>query len=61
MTAPVEFARDKEELVRVLEQFTSYPPEREFAPSPAFGRMGRATWGRFMWRHMNHHLTQFGV
>ncbi len=61
MTEPGEFARDTEELVRVLEEFTSRPPGQEFAPSPAFGRMSRATWGRFMWRHMNHHLTQFGV
>ena len=61
MTAPGDFARDKEILLELLDRFTAFPAERQFSPSPAFGPMSRAMWGRFMWRHVDHHLRQFGV
>ncbi len=28
---------------------------------PVFGLMTRAQWGRWAYRHMDHHLRQFGV
>ena len=28
---------------------------------PAFGNLGRRGWGVLTWRHIDHHLTQFGV
>jgi hypothetical protein len=61
MTSPMEFERDKRELVSLLRRFSEHPVDRGFGPSPAFGRMSRATWGRFMWRHLDHHLRQFGL
>jgi hypothetical protein len=61
MTAPSEFERDRKELLALLQRFSEYPVDAEFGPSPAFGRMRRPSWGRFMWRHVDHHLRQFGV
>jgi hypothetical protein len=31
------------------------------AVHPAFGRLSPEEWGRLCWKHLDHHLTQFGV
>lgn len=31
------------------------------AVHPAFGPLSPEEWGRLCWKHMNHHLVQFGV
>jgi hypothetical protein len=28
---------------------------------PMFGKMTADQWGRSMWKHLDHHLRQFGV
>jgi Protein of unknown function (DUF1569) len=33
----------------------------EFPEHPAFGRMSAKAWGVLVYRHMDHHLRQFGV
>lgn len=30
-------------------------------PHPLFGSMKKKMWGRLIWKHMDHHLQQFGV
>lgn len=36
-------------------------PEREWPPHPLFGRMSGRAWGAINYKHMDHHLKQFGV
>jgi hypothetical protein len=31
------------------------------AAHPAFGRLSPEEWGRLCWKHLDHHLAQFGV
>lgn len=31
------------------------------APHPTFGPLSTKEWGRLSWKHINHHLRQFGV
>ena len=61
MTPATGFDSDKQVLLAVLRRFGDSPPDRVFAPSPVFGRLSRRAWGRLMWRHLDHHLTQFGL
>ncbi len=61
MTAPGDFERDKAALVEALQRFSAVPPDRAPADNPVFGRLSRAAWGRLMWRHIDHHLRQFGI
>ena len=34
---------------------------RDMDRHPMFGDLTRGEWGRWGYRHMDHHLTQFGV
>ncbi|HXW96830.1 MAG TPA: DUF1569 domain-containing protein [Gemmatimonadales bacterium] len=34
---------------------------RTVAPHPAFGPLSRRAWSRLAWKHLDHHLRQFGA
>ena len=57
-TRPVEFLRDRQQLEQLMEQFAT---RTDYQPHPIFGRLTKAEWHRWGWRHMDHHLRQFGV
>lgn len=59
-TRPLEFARDKGDLERLVDTFAR--PEQNFASyvHPTFGRMSAAQWHRWAYLHVDHHLRQFG-
>ena len=59
-TTPTEFALDMEELVALMERFISMDG-RSMAEHPIFGGLTRGEWGRWGYRHLDHHLRQFGV
>ena len=61
MTTPKEFKEDKRVLVDVLCRFSETPKGKALSPNPVFGRLSRRAWGRLMWRHLDHHLRQFGL
>jgi hypothetical protein len=61
MTHTTTFEEDKQALLAVLRRFGETPSARAFAPHPVFGRLSRRGWGRLMWRHVDHHLRQFGL
>ncbi|MBK9335991.1 MAG: DUF1569 domain-containing protein [Lewinellaceae bacterium] len=60
-TPPAEFERDKQALLLAIHRFAQYPENDLFRPNPVFGRLSRRAWGRLMWRHIDHHLRQFGL
>jgi len=58
-TAPGDFAADRAELVRRMEEFAGL---REIAVAhPIFGPMTKDEWMRWGFLHADHHLRQFGV
>ena len=59
-TKPAGFERDRAELVTLLRRVASSDPEK-LPPHPLWGRMGRGMTGRYVWRHTDHHLRQFGA
>jgi hypothetical protein len=58
--APDDFARDVAELGSLLDRFAAADPAA-LHPHPVFGRLSRGEWGRWAWRHTDHHLRQFGA
>jgi hypothetical protein len=60
-TAPVEFERDRAELVSIIERFSRAPRDFDWHPHPLFGLMADRDWFRWGYLHVDHHLRQFGV
>jgi len=59
--APGDFAAECEELNRRLDDVVRGGPAGLAREHPAFGTMTGRSWGVLIYRHMDHHLKQFGV
>jgi hypothetical protein len=67
-TAPLLLARKAAEwngevqtLRERLDAFAKRGPSGPFVPHPAFGTLTPRAWGVLVYRHVDHHLSQFGV
>jgi len=60
-TTPAEFAGDQKALTQLIERFGARKPGEPWGEHPAFGRISRRAWGVLAWRHLDHHLRQFGL
>ncbi len=60
-TKPTNFNQDFKSLMEVLNEFASKDRSFTFSPRPAFGKMNRKEWGIIVYKHLDHHLRQFGV
>ena len=58
---PRPWANDVTSLQTLIDRFTARLPEAKWPDHPAFGRLSRRAWGALAYRHMDHHLRQFGV
>ncbi len=56
-----QFAAEAAEFPAMLERFAARPPDAVMPEHPAFGSLGRSGWGLLAFRHVDHHLRQFGV
>ena len=57
-TRPDVFERDREQLLLVMRRFVA--PDSRYAPHPMFGDLTREEWMIWTFRHVDHHLRQFG-
>ena len=53
----VDFESEQKKLIDLLEQVQKNPDLR---PHPFFGAMTQKDWGRLIFKHLDHHLKQFG-
>ena len=60
-TMPGDWSEDLARLRNLVDQFVNASPDRPWPDQPNFGRMSRRDWGVFCYRHLDHHLRQFGV
>jgi len=58
-TPPGVFEADRTEVVALLRRFAA--ADAIYAAHPAFGAMPRRDWMIWGYRHMDHHLRQFGL
>jgi hypothetical protein len=57
-----DFATEKARLGTLIDRFCSRGPARaEGVVHSFFGRLTAAQWGRLMYKHLDHHLRQFGA
>ena len=58
-TPPGNWDSDQARFVSLLERFTSDTTRPAWPEHPLFGAMTHRSWGRFGYRHVDHHLRQF--
>ena len=60
-TAAGEWDADVAALHTLMDRFAERGPAGPFTEHPAFGQLNGRMWGVLTWRHLDHHLRQFGV
>ena len=60
-TPPDDYEHDRAELLRSIEYICSLPENFDWFPHPKFGPMDKRAWGILAYKHIDHHLRQFGV
>lgn len=58
---PRDWQADVSDLKSLVDRFASRRGARDWPEHPAFGRLSERAWGVLVYRHMDHHLRQFGV
>ena len=59
MTTPKEFEKEKSGLIQMINDFSEVTMSGE--PHPIFGKLTKEQWSKGTWKHLDHHLMQFGV
>ncbi|GLH71378.1 hypothetical protein GETHPA_29120 [Geothrix rubra] len=59
---PRDFEAEMRRLAHLIDRFVQRGPARAAqVPHVFFGRLSGDQWGRLMYKHLDHHLRQFGV
>lgn len=61
ITDPREFEAEKTVILGLLEELNAQRNKEEWQDHPAFGKLTKAQWGKMQYKHLDHHLRQFGV
>lgn len=59
-TPPSDFEVDRRRVLDLLEESRLWPEEVPMAPHPFFGPLTKEERGLLTWKHIDHHLRQFG-
>ena len=54
-----EFEKEKQQLLELINQFNEQSIHEK--PHPIFGKLTKKQWSLATWKHLDHHLRQFGV
>lgn len=60
-TAPSAWDHDVNALHMLIDRFGTRNPSAAWAVHPAFGPLSGREWGVLCWKHLDHHLRQFGA
>jgi len=60
-TQPTNFQDDRTTLISLVKRLQSTAENFSFGPHPAIGFLSRDEHGFHTWKHLDHHLRQFGV
>ena len=59
---PGDFEKDLQRLIELFDEILTRKDKAQPWPiHPFFGELDGMQWAKLQWRHINHHLTQFGV
>ena len=54
-----DFENEKQNLITMINDFSETTMSGE--PHPFFGKLSKEQWSKGTWKHLDHHLRQFGV
>ena len=54
-------SEERQKLLSKIEQFHERKNQEDWDPHPVFGKFSREQWGKMNYKHLDHHLRQFGV
>lgn len=60
-TKPADFETDRQILLAFIEKVSTRPSDFAWSPHFKFGVLSRKQWGILCYKHIDHHLKQFGV
>jgi hypothetical protein len=60
-TPPTDFETDRKTPLEFIEKFAAAPENFVWTPHFKFGALSRKQWGILCYKHLDHHLKQFGV
>lgn len=61
ITEEKNFKKEKEALEGMIVAFHAKKSETTWNPHPVFGKFTPEQWGKMQYKHLDHHLRQFGV
>ncbi|MFN0170035.1 MAG: DUF1569 domain-containing protein [Bryobacteraceae bacterium] len=56
-----DWQQARQALRDTIVRFAARGQTGSFRPHPAFGAISAKDWGALQWRHLDHHLRQFGI
>ncbi|PWK19246.1 DUF1569 domain-containing protein [Xanthomarina spongicola] len=56
-----EFNSEKDKLVQIINVFSTKKDKQDWPVHPMFGTFNTEQWGKMQYKHLDHHLNQFGV
>lgn len=59
--ATYDFEEQRRRLLELVRAFSERELRQPWPPHTGFGRMNGRQWSRLMYRHLDHHLRQFGA
>jgi hypothetical protein len=58
---PASWDQEREQLIALVHRFGSEATRASWPLHPLFGKLSGTQWGQLGWKHLDHHLAQFGV
>ncbi|QLE00571.1 DUF1569 domain-containing protein [Galbibacter sp. BG1] len=56
-----DFEKEKQQLLTLVGEVHKLKSQEKFDPHPIFGSFTKEQWGQMQYKHLDHHLRQFGV
>lgn len=56
-----DFAVEKAKLVDLIDEIGTKLDKEDWGKHPAFGKLTTRQWGQMQYKHLDHHLRQFGL
>lgn len=58
---PKDLAQERSHLMELLDELGKQRDREDWQDHPAFGKLTKEQWGKMQYKHLDHHLRQFGV